>query len=170
MAHSRDEVDEAFRQYWRTGAVTEDWEAWADLFTEDAVYIEHVLGTITGRRQIKPWIVQIMAAYPELYTVYEWHMIEGDRVVFYMQNRRDNPEPDKPPIDFPGISILNYASDRKWNYEEDFWAFPMAQKAQAAYVDSRAKHDPEHSLKMTRQHWPDSPEWARGPAQGPRPR
>src|SRR5205085_2118060 len=80
-----------------------------DLFTDHAVYIERVLGHMTGRREIKPWITQIMAAYPELYTVYEWHMIDGDRVVFYMQNRRDNPEPGAPPLDFPGISILHYA-------------------------------------------------------------
>ena len=109
--HSRDEVEQAFRQYIRTGAVLEDWEAWADLFTDDAVYIEHVLGTLTGRAEIKPWITQIMAAYPELYTVYEWHMIDGDRVVFYAQNRRDNPEPDKPPMDFPGLTVLHYAGD-----------------------------------------------------------
>ena len=168
--HSRDEVEEAFRHYWRTGSVGEDWAAWADLFTDDAVYIEHVLGRLTGRREIKPWITQIMAAYPELYTVYEWHVIDGDRVIFYMQNRRDNPEPGAPPIDFPGISILHYAGDGKWDLEEDFWAFPAAQKSQAAYIEARAKHDPEHSLKMTRQHWPDEPDWARGPARGPRAR
>ena len=27
MAHSRDEVEEAFKHYWRVGAVGEDWEA-----------------------------------------------------------------------------------------------------------------------------------------------
>jgi ketosteroid isomerase-like protein len=167
--HSKDEVEEAFIHYWRTGAVAEDWEAWADLFTDDALYIEHVLGTMQGPKQIKPWITQIMAAYPELYTVYEWHVIDGDRVVFYMQNRRDNPEPGAPPIDFPGVTILHYAGKGKWNFEEDFWAFPAAQKAQAAYVEARSKHDPEHSLRMTRHHWPESPEWARGPAQGPKP-
>jgi ketosteroid isomerase-like protein len=166
--HSRDEVDEAFRHYWRTGAVGEDWSAWADLFTDDATYVEHVLGSMKGRKAIKSWIVQIMAAYPELYTVYEWHQIDGDRVVFYMQNRRDNPEPGRPPIDFPGVSILHYAGDGKWDLEEDFWAFPAAQKAQAQYVEARAKHDPDHPGRMTRAHWPDAPDWARGPAKGPK--
>jgi hypothetical protein len=46
----------------------------------------------------------------------------------------------------------------------------MAQKAQAEYVDARAKHDPGHSLKMTRQHWPDEPDWAVGAPQGPKAR
>ena len=169
-AHSREEVEEAFIHYIRTGAVGEDWSAWADLFTDDATYLEHVLGHRHGRDEIKTWIVPIMAAYSELYTVYEWHQIEGDRVVFYMQNRRDNPEPGGPPIDFPGISILEYAGDGKWSREEDFWAFPAAQKAQAAYVEARAKHDPDHPVKMTRLHWPDAPDWARGPAEGPRAR
>jgi hypothetical protein len=165
--HSRDEVDEAFRHYWRTGAVGEDWEAWADLFTDDADYVEHVLGSMRGRAEIKSWITQIMAAYPELYTFYEWHVIDGDRVLFYMQNRRDNPAPGGPPIDFPGISILHYAGDGKWSFEEDFWAFPAAQKAQAAYIEARAKHDPDHPGRMTRLNWPDSPDWARGPDHGP---
>jgi len=165
---SRDEVDEAFRHYFHTGAVSEDWPAWADLFTDDAEYVEHVLGDLHGRAAIKRWIVQIMHAYPEMYTVYEWHQIEGDRVVFYVQNRRDNPEPGGPPIDFPGVTILTYAGDGKWSREEDFWAFPLAQKAQAAYIEARRKYDPEHSIKMSRLHWPDSPDWARGPAQGPK--
>jgi hypothetical protein len=30
----RDELESAFRTYWRTGAVGEDWDAWANLFTE----------------------------------------------------------------------------------------------------------------------------------------
>ena len=170
VGYSRDEVEEAFVHYIRTGAVGEDWNAWADLFTEDAVYVEHVLGNMRGRAEIKRWIVQIMAAYPELYTVYEWHQIEGDRVVFYVQNRRDNPEPGGAPFDFPGATILTYAGDGKWSYEEDFWAFPAAQKAQAAYIEARAKHDPDHSIRMTRLNWPDSPDWARGPAQGPKAR
>ncbi len=167
---SRGEVDDAFKRYFHTGAVSENWAAWADLFTADAEYIEHVLGDLRGCDEIKRWIVQIMAAYPELYTVYEWHQIEGDRVVFYVQNRRDNPEPGGPPIDFPGVTILTYAGDGKWSREEDFWAFPAAQKAQAAYVEARAKFDPDHSIKMTRLNWPDSPDWARGPAQGPKAR
>ena len=103
---NRDEVEEAFRHYWRTGAVGEDWPGWSDLFTEDAVYHERVLGSMKGRESIRRWILPIMDQYCELYTAYEWHMVdETRRVVVYMQNRRDHPS-GKGVIDFPAITIL----------------------------------------------------------------
>jgi hypothetical protein len=157
------EVEEAFLQYWRKGAVGEDWPAWADLFTEDALYVEHVLGTMHGRDEIKAWIVKIMDDYSELYTVYEWHMIEGTRAVVYMQNRRDDPDPTQPPIDFPGITILDYAGDGMWSKEEDYWSVPGAQQASLYYRERCAIVDPDHPSKRTRGHWPGppAPTWAR---------
>lgn len=154
------EVEEAFLQYWRTGAVGEDWPAWADLFTEDALYIEHVLGNMRGREAIKAWIVDIMARYSELYTAYEWHMVDSNRVVVSMQNRRDDPDPTKPPIDFPGITILEYAGDGKWSKEEDYWSVPGANRAAKLYAERCAAVDPDHAAKMTRNHWPASPDFA----------
>jgi hypothetical protein len=155
------EVEEAFLQYWRLGAVGEDWEAWADLFTDDAHYVEHVLGSMQGRDEIKQWIVKIMDDYSELYTVYEWHMVDGNRVVVYMQNRRDDPDPSLPPIDFPGVTILDYAGDGKWSREEDYWSVPGAQRATALYRERCAAVDPDHAAKRTRNHWPASPAFAR---------
>lgn len=156
------EVEEAFRHYWQTGAVGERWEEWADLFTDDALYVEHVLGNMHGRDAIKTWIVDIMDKFSELYTFYEWHMVDGDRVVMYMQNRRDHPDPTQPPIDFAGISILGYAGDGKWRYEEDYWALPQANRASKQYAEASAQYDPDHAKKRTRLHWPaDGPAWAR---------
>ena len=31
----RDEVEQAFINYWVTGCIQEDWEAWVDLFVDD---------------------------------------------------------------------------------------------------------------------------------------
>ena len=64
MPFARDELEEAFRTYWRTGAVGEDWDAWADLFAEDAHYVEHVLGDLRGRKAIRAWIKPIVGADP----------------------------------------------------------------------------------------------------------
>ena len=45
----RAELEQSFRRYWQTGAVGEDWDAWSNLFTPDALYVEHMLGTRHGR-------------------------------------------------------------------------------------------------------------------------
>jgi len=163
MTFDLDEVEEAFRTYWRTGAVGEDWDAWCDLFTEDARYVEHFFGEMRGRETIRAWITPIMLdQYPELYTVYEWHVASPDgRVVVYMQNRRDHPS-GSGAIDFPGITILEYSGDGKFGFEEDFWDFAGAQRATADYADACSTIDPDHREKRTRDDWGDGPDWTRG--------
>jgi SnoaL-like domain len=150
MPFSRDEVEDAFRTYWRTGAVGEDWDAWADLFTEDAHYIEHVLGDLHGREAIRTWIKSIMPQYPELYTAYEWHSVDEatGRVMVYMQNLRDHPS-GMGTIDFPGITILQYAGNGRWSLEEDFWAVPKAYKTVETYAAACKEFDPAHRDKRT---------------------
>jgi hypothetical protein len=159
----REELENAFQKYWRTGAVGEDWDGWADLFTEDANYVEHVLGSMKGREAIRAWIKPIMEQYCELYTAYEWHTVDEEqgRAIVYMQNRRDHPS-GKGTIDFPGITILEYAGDGKWKREEDFWAVPAAGRATQEYVEACKKHDAEHKNRRTRHDWGQGPAWTRG--------
>ena len=163
MPFSRDELEQAFRRYWRTGAVGEDWDAWADLFTEDADYVEHVLGSLKGREAIRNWIKSNVAEYGEIYTAYEWHSVdpEAGRVMVYMQNRRDHPS-GRGVIDFPGITILDYAGNGLWKREEDFWAVPGATRATEEYEAARKQFDRDHRRKMTRRDWGNGPDWTRG--------
>ena len=163
MPFTRDELEQAFRRYWRTGAVGEDWDAWADLFTKDADYVEHVLGSLKGREAIRNWIKPIMAQYGEIYTAYEWHSVdpEAGRVMVYMQNRRDHPS-GRGVIDFPGITILDYAGNGLWKREEDFWAVPGATRATEEYEAARKQFDRDHRRKMTRLDWGNGPDWTRG--------
>jgi hypothetical protein len=160
---TRDELEQAFRTYWRAGAVGEDWDKWADLFAEDAQYVEHVLGNLNGREAIRGWIKPIMAQYGEIYTAYEWHSVDPDagRVIVYMQNRRDHPS-GRGTIDFPGVTILDYAGHGKWKREEDFWAVPRATAAAAEYSEACKKFDPEHRSKQTRLDWGNGPAWTKG--------
>jgi hypothetical protein len=160
---SRDELEQAFRSYWQTGAVGERWDDWADLFTADADYHERILGSMKGRETIRAWIKPIMERHGELYTAYEWHTVDPalGKVIVYMQNRRDHPS-GRGTIDFPGITILDYAGGGKWRQEEDYWALPAAQRALKEYQEACAKHDPDHAAKRTRHHWGNGPDWTRG--------
>ncbi len=160
---SRDELEQAFRKYWQTGAVGEDWDAWAELFTEDADYIEHVLGNLKGREAIRNWIKPIMEQYCELYTAYEWHTVDPElgRVIVYMQNRRDHPS-GTGVIDFPGITILDYAGNLQWKREEDYWAVPGAQRATEEYAAARKQFTPDHKKQRTRRDWGSGPDWTQG--------
>ena len=160
---SRSELEAAFQKYWRTGAVDEDWDGFADNFTPDARYVEHILGALSGREAIRSWIKPIMEEYCELYTAYEWHTVdeEGGRAIVYMQNRRDHPS-GVGTIDFPGITILEYGGDGLWKAEEDFWAVPASRRALKQYAEAVKQHDPDHRQKRTRYDWGNGPAFTRG--------
>jgi SnoaL-like domain len=165
MPFDRDEVEAAFEKYWNLGAVSENWDVWCDeCFTTDVNYIERVLGSKHGREAVRAWIKPTMAEYGEIYTAYEWHMIDGDRVVVYMQNRRDNPEPGMPPIDFPGITVLEYAGNGQFSSEEDFWSLTEGTRTLKHYQQACAQFDPDHPTKRTRKNWGTGPAWTRGAA------
>jgi limonene-1,2-epoxide hydrolase len=157
---ARGEVESEFIRYWRTGAVGEDWDAWADLFTEDADYVEHVLGRRRGREEIRAWIKPTMARVPELYTALGWYVIEGDRVVCEAINRRDDPSPGGGVIDFPGVTVLRYAGHGLWRSEEDYWSPNEATEATQRYREACRLHDPDHPRRRSRLHWPREPRWA----------
>ena len=163
-AAQRSEIFEAWRHFVAVGD-RGDWDAWADCFTEDADYVEHVLGNMKGREAIRAWIKPIMAQYGELYTAYEWHSIDpvSGRAIVYMQNRRDHPS-GKGTIDFPGVTILEYGGGGRWRLEEDFWAVPRAQATMKEYAEACAKFDPDHAKRRTRLDWGRGPAWTRGAA------
>jgi hypothetical protein len=163
VKYSHDELEHAFRTYWRTGAVGEDWDAWANLFTTDCTYTEHWYGTLDGREAVRAWIKPVMAKYPEIYTAYDWHVVDPERgrVVVYMQNRRDHPG-GTGTIDFPGVTILDYAGGDLWQAEEDYWSVRGRELAMKAYEEALARFDPDHARKATRLDWGQGPAWTRG--------
>jgi len=156
------EVEEAFRHFWYTGMIREDWNAWADLFTEDVVYDERVLGTMRGRETIRQWIVPLMEQYGEIYGVYDWHAADpSGRVVFRMVNRRDHPS-GKGVLDFPGVTILQYAGNNQWSSEEDYWAEKLGIQQFQEYEAALKAHDPDHRTERTRNDWGKGPDWTIG--------
>ena len=125
---SRAELESAFREYQRVAAEagqSGNWGPWADLFTDDAVYIEHHYGTFTGQDAIRAWISQCMAEYPASSMTefpIEWSMIDEERgwIVCQVWNRMTDPG-DGSIHQAYNFTLLKYAGDGRWSYEEDVY-------------------------------------------------
>lgn len=167
MIHPRDEVEAAFKHYFKTGIVEEDWIAWSQLFTDDATYHDHYWGTFHGPQQIQAFLEGTMSVGSMVYSVLVWYVIDEDRVVYKVLNRADNPEAGGPPFDFPSLQVITYAGGGKWSSEEDMWTTQEMKRMGQAYGAACAAHDPEHPRRLSRQDWGDWVDWAR-PAPGHR--
>src|SRR4051794_2410260 len=117
----RAEVEAAFQRLWTVGNLDENWQAWPLCFTEDVHYVERIYGEMRGRAAVSAWITKLMADNRDVHAVIDWYMIRGRRVVVNMQNRYYHPDPAGAPFDFAGVTILEYAGDGLWRYEEDYW-------------------------------------------------
>ena len=130
------EVEEAFHRHWTTGSLEERWAEWPDCLTEDVHYVEHVFGVMHGRAAVRAWITELMAARADVHAVLDWYLVKGRRVVLSMQNRFYHPDPAQPPIDFPGLTVLEYAGDGLFGYQEDYWDVPLSKTAYAAFTEA----------------------------------
>lgn len=118
----RAEVEEAYLHFIAVGD-SGDWNAWADLHSEDGIWVEHHLGTFTGREAIRKAIVEVMKPVPMMEFPVGWHAIDGNRVVFYPWQILPNP-PGAAANDefkFGCVTILEYAGNGLWSYQEDLY-------------------------------------------------
>jgi hypothetical protein len=123
---SREELEEAWRRYQESVVdvgKTWDWSSYADHFTEDAKYVEHALGNMEGRENIREWIVSTMNTFPgsemPTYPV-EWYSIDVEKgwVFSEIMNRMQDPG-DGTIYEAPCITILRYGGNGMWHNEED---------------------------------------------------
>ena len=125
---SRAEIEDAFRRYQGAAAdaaATGDWNGWADLFTEDATYIEHHYGTFEGREAIRAWIQETMSTPPGNQMPefpIGWYVVDEDRgwIVCQVWNRMADPGDGSVHEEY-NITLLKYAGDGLWSYEEDVY-------------------------------------------------
>lgn len=125
---SRQEIEAAFAGYQDVSARaarTGDWNEWADLFTEDVHYVEHLYGEMHGREAVREWITETMTTPPgsdmDAFPV-AWYVIDEERgwVVMCVWNRFRDPG-DGSVHQAYNFSLLKYAGDGKWSYEEDIY-------------------------------------------------
>lgn len=113
-------VEAAWRHFVAVGD-RGDWNAWADLHTADCVWVEHHLGTFRGREAIRSAILQAMEPVPMMEFPVGWHTISGNRVVYYPWQVLPDPSGKDEVYRFGCVTILEYAGDGLWSYQEDLY-------------------------------------------------
>ena len=129
-----EEVEQAFRACWTTGSLDEDWATWPDHLTENVLYVERFFGTMHGRDAVRAWITDLMVVRADVHAVLDWYLVKGRRVVLSMQNRYYSPDPDGEHIDFAGLTVLEYAGNGLFGYEEDYWDLAGAKAAHERFT------------------------------------
>ena len=135
----REEVEAAIARYFelaKHGTTTGDWNPWADLFTDDAIYVEHSFGVLRGREAIRQWVTTVTHSVPsDLDIVGQWYLIENDVCAVYTPNRRPAPDGGEP-YQFIGFSVFIYAGDGMWCYEEDLTNTGEIQRVSGAHANA----------------------------------
>ena len=117
---TREEVESAFND--RIAIQDrDDWEAFAETFTDDAVYVEHHEGTFRGKQAIREWLIPVMALCKGWTYPIVWVAIDGNRVVYKWLNRLPGERPGGGYYEFAGMTAVEYAGDGLWSYQEDVY-------------------------------------------------
>ncbi len=151
---TRDELERAFARYCEVNDVASaarDWQAWADKFTEDVHYVEHAYGEFRGRDAVRDWITGVMAPFPQMDFPMDWHVIDEERgwVIFQCQNRLSHPsDPAGSPFQFPTWTLIRYAGDDLWSYEEDNYNPKQAGETVKAWLAAGGVLEIREQVKM----------------------
>jgi limonene-1,2-epoxide hydrolase len=96
-----------------------DWPDLAELFTEDAVYIDPAWGRIQGRDEIRAFMADSMVGLEDWSFPVEYTAVDGDTVVIKWTQILPGARPDGSRWMQSGYSTLVYAGDGTFSYEED---------------------------------------------------
>ncbi|CAM8636426.1 MAG: nuclear transport factor 2 family protein [Actinobacteria bacterium] len=124
-AFPREEIEQEFENYRKRGEIavaTGDWNQWADQFTDDAHYREHHYGYFKSQKEIRDWINGVMQPFPTMEFPVSYKFIEGNRISALIPNILPAPDGDDGYYGFDVNTILHYAGNGKWSYEEDVYS------------------------------------------------
>jgi len=125
MSHPPEEVRAAVDRYHqlrdRVEAGECDFGVLADLYTDDAVYVDAAWGRIEGRDAIGRWLVDSMVGLGDWQFPVEFTAVDGDNVVVKWTQVIPGARDDGTPFAQSGYSRLIYAGDGRFSYEEDVY-------------------------------------------------
>ena len=134
----REEVEAAYQHFVAVGD-SGDWNAWADLHSEDGVWVERHLGRFEGREAIREAILEVMKPVPMMVFPVQWHVIEGNRVVYYPWQVMPDPQGGNADYRFGCVTILEYAGDGLFSYQEDLYNPREGQAVIEAWIQAGGK-------------------------------
>jgi limonene-1,2-epoxide hydrolase len=126
MPFPREEIQAAVDRYHElrdridAGEVT-SFGVLADLFTDDAVYVDGAWGRIEGHDAIARWLEESMVGLMDWKFPVEFTAIEGNNVVIKWTQIVPGKRADGSPYTQSAYSRLIYAGDGKFSYEEDVY-------------------------------------------------
>jgi len=128
-------------------AAQQQWREWADLFSSDATYYEHVFGKFNGPDEIYAWIQPLMEGFPNVEMrsfPHEWCVFDEARgwSICWIQNRFDDPG-DGVIYQAPNCTILHFGDDGKVTHEEDVYNPMTFAPIVTSFMEAYAKHHPE---------------------------
>jgi hypothetical protein len=128
MGWDREEIQVAFHRFEAAAAEagrTGDWQPWAECFTPDVRYIEHLYGEFNGREAVLTWINQTMNVWPFTHMQefpWDWCTIDAEQgwVVGQVENRFVDPG-DGTVHQAANWTRLLYAGNGLFSSEEDVY-------------------------------------------------
>ncbi|MCB1614929.1 MAG: nuclear transport factor 2 family protein [Pseudomonadales bacterium] len=151
---TRAELEEAYQIYdaaVKQAVASGDWRCWANIFTEDATYIEHAYGEFRGREAIYQWISKVMAPFPTMYFPQDWVVYdeENSAIVMCVQNVLPHPSDPEKSFGFPNWTRLIYAGNGLFSLEEDIYnPSKDAPAVIRAWIEAGGKFATSEQVKM----------------------
>lgn len=119
--YDRAEISAAIERYLglRRAAIAGEieWSGLKDVFTDDAVFIDSMWGRHQGVDNLVTFLDNSMKGLQDWDFPHFWEAIDGNRVFLRWSNRIPGASEDN-----MGLSILEYAGDGKFSYEEDLYS------------------------------------------------
>jgi len=145
--YPRAEIERAFLRFQEVSAkcaAVQQWREWSELFTEDATYIEHHYGVMHGRQEIYEWIQSTMNEFPVTEMTefpIEWYVIDEERgwVICQVWNRMNDPG-DGALHQAYNFTLLKYAGDDQWSYEEDIYNPAAFESMIRTWLEVKTRH------------------------------
>ena len=126
MHHSREEIEAAVDTYLsiRNRAIAGEceWTELSNVFTEDAEFVDSVWGRHVGLAAVTQFLADSMSGMAGWSFPHYWQAIDGDRVVLRWSNVLPGEREDGSKYEVMGVSLLAYAGDGKFCFEEDLYS------------------------------------------------